>query len=379
MTNAILHIGTSKTGTSFLQRTLAASRDALAETGIVYPKFGTRKDHTKLSLAFNNRHSQRHKIFNISVGEKSRQWLTDTLNEQLSGEAAQGRTGNETWLFSTENASRLQDTDAAALIEFMREFFDEITIVVYLRRREFLLASRYSQRRKAGRGSDFTWADLIDILVREDPAALVTRWRDGGGSNHLIVRPYLEAFKETPEDLLADFCESTGVTQSILTVSGGGPALRNTSLSAEGVEFLRDLNDLMPPETTNGKQNIRLRRLVLKRVTSATAGAPLTTPPDVLESARRQFLQSDQAVTGLLDNTAEWQSWLSQSVKSRDSVIQPAMTAQRSVELLLALSKPEGPVDFTSPDWRPKKPPPPPTTSQRIQQKIFRTFRRGRA
>jgi hypothetical protein len=379
MTKAILHIGTSKTGTSFLQQTLSASRDALVPAGFVYPRFGNRKDHTELSLAFNSRHSQRHMIFNIAVGPESRQWLTDTLNEQLTGEAARGLTGAETWVFSTENASRLQDADAAALIEFMREFFDEITVIVYLRRREFMLASRYSQARKAGRGSDFSWPDLIGTLVGEDPAVLVQRWRTVLGSDHLIVRPYLEAFKDASEDLLTDFCEATRLDQSILSVSGGGPALRNTSLSAEGVEFLRDLNDLMPAVTTSGKQNITLRGLVRRHVQHATPGAPLSTPPLVLDFAKAEFKESDDAVVRLLDDTDEWQHWLSQVVGQIDSVAQPEMTAARAVELLIGLSQPQGPVDFTSPDWRPKKPPPPPTTSQRIQQKIYRTFRRGRS
>ncbi len=249
-------------------------------------------------------------------------------------------------------------------------------MIVYLRRREFLLASRYSQRRKAGRGADFTWDDLIDILVREAPETLVNRWQRVVGPDHLIVRPYFEDFKRSSESLLADFCEQLGIDRTVLNVSGGGPALRNTSLSGEGVEFLRDLNDLMPTDTIEGKPNIKLRRRILARVQEITAGPPLTIPPTVLSTARQKFRSSDASLVADLGDTTEWTRWLDQTVDPSEAAATHPMTPQRTIELMLDLSLPAGPVDYTEPDWRPApKPKAKPTTDQRIRRKVSRTLK----
>lgn len=365
MTRAVLHIGTTKTGTSFLQGLFLANREALLESGVVYPDLDGRLNHSNLALTFNSATGRRHEQVGVTDRDATRASLDAYFVENVQP--------GQRWLLSTENASKLNDEDAADLVAFLKQYFDEIQIIVYMRRREFLLASRFSQRLKDGGGTRLTWDKLVANLRNEDPNLLVDRWVGIAGSDHVTVRPYLEEFKRDSSALLQDFCSFTELDVSLLTPAeqDGAPPLRNTSLSAEGVEFLQNLNQFLPEHTTDGSANITLRRKVVNRIQKLTPGKGLMVPEDILAQATEVFAASNATLVSRFDDD-EWRRWIDQVPKGAD-VDTPPMTPARTMEILLGLSKPAGPADFATPDWRPRpkpKPPTPPTFGQRVKRKL---------
>jgi len=364
MTSAVLHIGTTKTGTSFLQGILLANRETLREAGVIYPDLDGRLNQNNLALAFNSTTGRRHE----QVGVTDREATRAALAHQFGSDVQAG----QRWILSTENASKLKDDDAAALYGFLSEYFDDITVIVYIRRREFLLASRFSQQVKDGGGSNLTWDEMVTSLARENPTLLVDRWAKVTGREP-IVRPYLESFKKSPSNLLEDFCSAVALNTTLLPATNEAqePILRNQSLSAEGVEVLRILNQYLPTTTIYGKANMPLRRRVVLRTQEITSDVPLKAPDDVLDQATQQFQPSNEELVSRFADSPAWHNWLEQRATGVGSQT-PAMTAARAMELLLQLSKPVGPLDFTTTDWRPRyiRPTPPPPLTQVIRRKL---------
>ncbi len=172
------HIGTPKTGTTFLQSVLFANRELLAEQGIIYPDFHPHLkrvvfNHSKLALTFDPTTGPRHETYETQDQAASRADLAaifeadETAQGDETAQADEAAQSDQRWLLSTESATKLGDDAAAELHSFLAEYFDDITIIVYLRRREFELTSRYSQRVKSGR-SDVSWSALSASLRSED-------------------------------------------------------------------------------------------------------------------------------------------------------------------------------------------------------------------
>ncbi len=356
MARAILHIGTPKTGTTFLQRTFAANRKPLSREAIVYPALGKWSSHTPLALAFNTANSDRHQVWGVTDRDATQRELATVFSK--AKKSASNAASTDTWVLSTESAARLDDSQARNLYDFLTRFFDDVTVLVYLRRREFMLASRYSQRLKDG-GRNLTWKRAIRQLETHEPNRLINRWSAIAGSQAVVARPYFEYFKSDSGALLADFCAQVGISPEALTAppENESAAVRNASLSAEGVEFLRSINPIFPAKTRTGKPNSALRLDVVDRIQQLTPGDSLVVPPRILRLAHQKFSESDRELVSTLagpSESSQWQEWLAQS-PSQDAPARPTLSARRACELMAALSVPEGPVDFAAPDWRPSR------------------------
>jgi hypothetical protein len=345
MASVILHIGTPKTGTTYIQQTFASNRRYLLSSGITYPAFDNWPSHTPLALAFNTNDSDRHLTWGVTNRYETRADIAKSISSTLAPESR--------FVLSTESATRLTDEQAGELYAFLQQFFDEITILVYLRRRDFMLSSTFSQRMKDGE-KKLTWRRAIRRLGTHEPNALLERWSRIAGSASLIARPYFEDFKRAPEDLLADFCAQVGIDPTDLAIpANDDERARNTSLNAEGIQILQALNPLFPRRTTAGQQNSALRLQVVDRILEITTGPSVVVPQRILIAADEQFGRGDIELVERLGSGPLWQRWLSQAGPKTDQLTKP-MTAARTAELLTALSIPAGPLDFSQPDWRPR-------------------------
>ncbi len=345
MAHATLHIGTPKTGTTFLQRAMSDNNKALRAAGIVYPAFGTHQSHTALALAFNPREGDRHERWGVTDRVQTRKEISRTITSSLSS------TGPN-FLFSTESAARLSGDQVRELHSFLLEFFDELTVLVYLRRRDFMLASRYSQRIKNG-SKNLTWKQAIKKLQTHEPNALLDRWASVVGQENVIARPFLESFKAANDGLLSDFAHQVGIpVGELVPPAPDDVKAQNSSLNAEGTELLRALNSLLPTRTTDGSQNLELRLRLIERILEITSGPPLRLPPEVLVRASERFSASDRELVTRLGSAPEWQEWLAQPAPQTAAPV--AVPTLRTAELLTALSVPSGPLDYSQPDWRPR-------------------------
>jgi len=146
MTNATLHIGLHKTGSTYLQHAFSECRDALAEHGWEYPELGLwGHGHHKLADAYR---ADDTRVFQ-EISEAFREVLASTeANVLISSERFEGLRASP---------DRLE--------QLARDLGNRsVRIVVFLRRRSDTLFSRWQQRIRYGYAESFPEFALRETL-----------------------------------------------------------------------------------------------------------------------------------------------------------------------------------------------------------------------
>lgn len=236
----ILHIGMNKAGSSAIQDFFCENYTCLMQRGLLFPEpWRTgRRQHLELSDALGFQ-------LNPKEGTVERADL-DTHRARLDKEIA--RTDPQIVVISSEMFSRNRSLDAVA--DFFSGYSPEI--VVYLRRHDHWLASRYSQALKTVRNPP--WGAGIDAFIQfqrrrgtgravhETYAALVDSWSDVFGAENVKVRPY-ENLQNSP-DLITDFLDTIGAGADAKALNAMGDQ-SNKGLSADAcgrIEAVRRSN-----------------------------------------------------------------------------------------------------------------------------------------
>jgi len=235
--DVVLHIGSGKTGTSTIQRVLRRNGDLLSEAGHLYPRTPGVARHTKLGLF-------------VRPDDElvcHADWLTGQYDVPPAAFRARfrrrllreiARSGPSRVVFSDEGLFSVGDRTIRRMRRFTNAIGRDVRLVVYLRRQDDHLVSRYQQVVKMGEIAPLTtwmqqdWVGTYDYHLRLrswqalEPAAFVVRRfereRMVGGS---LVSDFLAAADiPLPEDRLTH-------TEA-----------RNESLGAEAIELLRILN-----------------------------------------------------------------------------------------------------------------------------------------
>lgn len=232
---AVIHIGDRKTGSTTIQRFLDHNKETLAADGrIVSDAAYKRSYHSALTC-----YALADDVFDVGA---RRHWEIATTQAvadfrerfaaALRAEAEAAPAG-ATLLFSHEDLFRLPSQDVSRLAALLRSVFDDVAIVVYLRRQVDRDASEYGQILKAGH----TGEDLLNHCA-SDYDDLLGRWSDAFGAAALKPRIF-EPGAFVGGDLIDDFC----------AVAGLGDAGRfervaaaNESLSVVAQDFLRAFN-----------------------------------------------------------------------------------------------------------------------------------------
>lgn len=184
-------------------------------------------------------------------------------------------------------------------LERLRRLTDQIArsvrVVVYLRRQDDHVASRYQQIVKTGE------VRRLAVRVREldlsgfyDYRSRLGRWQELMEPTSLVVRPFDRA-SFAGGSLHQDFLDAAGVG-----VRAGDlePVTElNESLDAEAVELLRVLNLFRVEHEGATPGQIDNRRLI-RRLRSAIGepGPTLTLPPDMAEEFMARWAQTNRAV-----------------------------------------------------------------------------------
>lgn len=131
MAKVVIHIGTHKTGTTYLQEKLAASRSMLANNGIVYPDYG-HSAHHGLIAHWNNLP----KGYRVA-GDPERVW------QELARRYSKS---DKTLLLSSEEFSRVAENrpDFQKIIGYLRDF-ESVRLVCFLRDQVSYLQSIYTE------------------------------------------------------------------------------------------------------------------------------------------------------------------------------------------------------------------------------------------
>jgi hypothetical protein len=278
-----LHIGTEKTGTTSLQKFMAANRRLLSEEGVVYPESPGTDNH--IALATLARRSRTELWDQLRIDDRE-QWeaFRREFRQKFSAELA-GHS-NQTVVMSGEHcSSRLRtDEEVHRLLEFLDGFFDRITVVVYLRRQDDFLTSTYSTDVKNGGTQPLRIPDEATITFRYDYWELLSRWGRVFGRENMVVRRYGKAFLANG-NLVDDFLGLIGLGPRHDLQR---PEVLNESLDAECVEFLRIMNQRLTPSEQ--------RRGIVAALQALSKGPLIDLPPPDLAAFMGQLAESNRRV-----------------------------------------------------------------------------------
>jgi hypothetical protein len=294
---AIIHIGVEKTGTTSIQRFLAANRETLKARGCCYPLSLGRENHIRLcglAQSPTPRFPTIHNILQISGPEARNEFMARTKRE-LDEEIGSLPASVDTLIFSNEHlhSNLLEQEETENLRRIVGAYADEVRIVAYLRRQDELSVSLFSTRIKGGEG----WKNVFPPV--DGPTSLPYYF-----DYDAILRNYATAFGEdniTPRlfsrqklkdgDLVTDFLDAAGIPfhDSLIRI----PRL-NESLSRNALYVLSLLNRTVPC-WSGGKWNVNRDNLVEILEEKFSYSEPLTSRDEV-EAFYNNFRPSNERV-----------------------------------------------------------------------------------
>lgn len=266
-----LHVGTPKSGTTYLQSLWWSQRDALAERGLLLPG-RTRRDHVTAAHLVCDRASHLAEL----TPERRRTW--DRLLARIGEWDGDALVSHE--LFAP--ASRQQ---AAGALDRLSEVTAEVHLVLTARDLARQLASDWQQNVKQGR--PLSLRDLWSMVGVEgsgwwgyqDLADLLERWGQDlpVERRHLVVLP--PSGRAPASWLWDETCRLMDVDPAGL--SSVSPDA-NESVGLVETEVLRRVNALVPEE----QRTLDLRRFTKGRLTSEVLAGlagqePFVLPPDI--------------------------------------------------------------------------------------------------
>ena len=291
----VLHVGSGRTGTSSTQRFLHQNRSRLAELGVLYPRSPGLTRHGRLGLFVKPDAQLEGSPVWRRQEESDPASFRKNFRRRLFAEI--NRSGLTRVLLSDEVLYGSPPASLERLRALTRRTAGGVRVLVYLRRQDDHLISRYQQAVKTGevrrlaertRGRDFS--RLYDHHAR------LRSWQRIVEPTELVVRRF-----EPPDfaggSLYQDFLDAAGVEARVEQLEQPEPT--NESLDAESVEFLRLVN-LHRAETEPGGTGPtddwrRYRRLVT-RLASAATGPVLTLPAPILDEFMAQWEESNRLV-----------------------------------------------------------------------------------
>lgn len=232
----ILHIGTTKTGSTSIQYALASLRPALAAAGVYYPTSPGEVAHHILPAAFVPEETLSHFRAAGWNGLPPKNRL-DLFRAEFAAEMQAIPAGLHRCVLSSELISaRLHETaQVQAMADFLRPYFDRIQVVVYIRRQDQHVASDYNQVLRNGHMQE---PGLLRADGKPDPRlraldyqAMLARFAAVFGEDALVPRIFArEALQQG--DVIDDFLTVTGI--DITVPEASRDRQRNVGMSIEG-------------------------------------------------------------------------------------------------------------------------------------------------
>lgn len=269
MKRAILHIGTEKTGTTSIQQFLYENRIKLGAKGflfsesagflsnqnlVVYAKKAPESDLAPSSL-------------DVSNAADLALWK-DQFAVKHSAEviAFQQRHTDSTVVYSAEHLqSRLTTvSEIKRAARLLRPMFDEIEILVYLRRQDRYALSAHSTAVRAGGQNAFSFENVNAEGPYYNYRELLENWSAVFGEDAVRVRIF-EKSRLVDRDVVADFKAVTGI--DALGIDLVAPKTVNEALSHTGLSLLRRFNEIHEGDAClHGRSKHQIRSRLLDAV-----------------------------------------------------------------------------------------------------------------
>jgi hypothetical protein len=188
LNRVFLHVGLEKTGTTTLQVMMALNRRLLKSHGYFFPTTleGSTSNHIGLALCAANPEAATdlRQYAGLTSGTAYASFLR-RYPRQIAQELAQS--GCHTAILSNEHCtSRLYTTaEIVKLYRMIAPLARECRAIIYLRRRDELVASHYSNSVKAGATHEFYYPKGIQWL---DYLRVLDMWAQVFGEENLTIR-----------------------------------------------------------------------------------------------------------------------------------------------------------------------------------------------
>ncbi|MEX3317143.1 hypothetical protein [Sulfitobacter sp. PS-8MA] len=250
-----------------IQNSFAANEDWLAERGIAYGKvLAPDANHITLFFACAEKIHDFARVYGLNTPAEVAEFRS-RLSRRIEEHKASLPEHVTTMVMSSENLLGNLRTQAEirSLKSFLSQHFDDIEIVLYVRRQDDALISMYGEFMRRG-FSDETFDQFIKTCAGPDSPVPylyyrreLSKWISVWGKEKMVVRRF-SPVDFIQGDILADFM---GVVQRTWTpdMEGFKPSPEpNLGLSAPALEFLRRLHPAIP-FVKNGKPNEQRSKL----------------------------------------------------------------------------------------------------------------------
>ena len=287
----MLHIGSAKTGTSSIQRFLHRNRARLADLGLLYPVTPGRTRHTRLGLYI----KPDAVLASTPAWQRQRfvrpERFRRTFHRQLLAEISQS--GLSRVLFSDEALYGSPNEGLRRLRQFTDRIAGSVRLVVYLRRQDDQLVSRYQQEVKLAETRRMAdWVPRLDLARGYDYYARLKLWEQLLEPDEFVVRRF-ERGRFVDGSLFQDFFEATSIGARADEMEPVEPV--NESLDVEAVEFMRILN-LYRGESSEANAQLDANRAIAARLAAVSNGPTLTAPTSFLDEFMARWEEANSRV-----------------------------------------------------------------------------------
>ncbi|NYJ00751.1 hypothetical protein HNR19_001449 [Nocardioides thalensis] len=233
----VLHIGTGKTGTSSIQQFLRINRPRLARRAILYPHAPGRARHTQLGFFVKTEAELARIVEWTRAGHGDLDAFRADFERRLTTEISEA--APKRVIMSDEALYSLSDEALLRLRSLAERIADRVRVIVYLRRQDDHLVSRYQQAVKTGATETLAEFARLDHTPTYDYAARLTTWQQVVRPDQLVVRRF-EPSRFGAGGLYQDFLDAAAIKAPLDRFKP--VESQNESLDAEAVELLRILN-----------------------------------------------------------------------------------------------------------------------------------------
>ena len=287
----VLHIGSNKTGTSSIQYFLRDNRERLAELGHLFPKSPGNARHTHLSFYVKSKSELENTVEWCRQGHSDPATFRKSFRRRLFAEIE--RSGLSRVLLSDEALFASSKPSMRRLRNLVDRLTGSLRVVVYLRRQDDHLVSRYQQVVKVGETKRLTeWANEPVHSGMYDYHARLRTWERVLEPDAFVVCRF-EPNSFVDGSLFQDFFDAADINARAEDMTQ--PPTRNVSLDAETVEFLR-LYNLYRVENEAARPGVINNWKLTTRLTEHARGPVLTLPTSVLDRFMAQWDESNRAV-----------------------------------------------------------------------------------
>lgn len=259
---ALIHIGIEKTGSTAIQEALRQSCSDLRNAGFLYLAGEVPRYRWGLSIYAAPLPQLIDLLSTLELKDhhglsEYRRDFADYVSDSVKSNP------DHTFVFSEEHChSRITTKESVErLRDFLREFFDEIQIFIYLRRQDRLASSYYSSRLFGGKYDENPLLDAGAAYF--DFRSILNLWSDAFGKDRIHVAIYDEV-RRTGRSIIENFSRFTGIPLS----DRSNGVLTNQSISNAARSVLLHLNARQDDE----KELSHAARMLVYRVYSETEG-----------------------------------------------------------------------------------------------------------